>query len=615
MDFTLETRHWVTMIIAVILAVVAVIFLPEIVAIYPVTTYAFLVIALAVIFDSLASATEGHRAPLKVAAWICLPLAALIALAPLKGVFSDMQVTVQAWTNAGWSLPRAFWEAFKGFSRYSEPHQQAMLISLALGLSIGALAIIIPLSSILKPRIGRDRKSKTGPWQAGWMSPRDIASLARNKTGLPLALHNGKLLRYLKNDAKGWRGGHHLVVSGTRGGKGVSAVIPAIIDHQGPVVVLDIKGENFAVTRRHRQSLGRKVAVLNPFGVIENSNDQFNPLDYIRPNELGRDVALVADGLVRPEPGDGAHFSEMARQLVTAAIEVVVTQEVPNCRNLIAVADLLLSASLDKTLEEWVKNKDFVGHRPAQTAATILRAGDRERGSIQTAVSKAFEWMQSDNMRHFLASSSFNMDDLLDDQVDLFIVVPLDQVDKQAVFMRLFINLVLGTVVRQDGRRKVKAPILLALDEFVRMGRMEQIMNIANVAAGAGVEALFVTQDTGQVEKSYGPNDARSIFGSCITKRIFNLNDIETAEWVARHFGENTVYSQQIREAKTINDKRDFSYSEQRQKLMTAEQIMGMKADELLLLVGNRSPLKAKQNVYFKRKNYDGKVDENPLVF
>ena len=179
--------------------------------------------------------------------------------------------------------------------------------------------------------------------------------------------------------------------------------------------------------------------------------------------------------------------------------------------------------------------------------------------------------------------------------------------------MRLFINLVLGTVVRQDGRRKVKAPVLLVLDEFVRMGRMEQIMNIANVAAGAGIEALFVTQDMGQVENAYGRNDAHSIFGSCITKRIFNLNDVETAEWAARHFGEATVYSQQIREGKTAADGRDFSYSEQSQKLMTADQVMGMKANELLLLVGNRGPLRAKQNLYFKSKDYRGRFDQNPL--
>ena len=613
MSFVLEARHWVIMIGAVILAAAAMALAPQAVAIYPVTTYAFPIIAVAAILDTLGTAAERHRTPLKLLAWVCLCAAAFTALVPLRGPFSDVLATTQAWTGTGWPLPRAIWEGLKGLARYSDLQKQAMAISFSLGAFGLAVAVSTPLMAIFNPRIGRNRKSRTGPWQAGWMDPRDIAHMARNKTGLPLALHKGKLLRYQKADEKLWRGGHHLVVSGTRGGKGVSAVIPAILDHQGPVVVLDIKGENFAVTRRHRAELGRKVAVLNPFGIIEDPTDQFNPLDYIRPRELARDVSVVADGLVKPEDGDGAHFSEMARQLVAAAIEVVVTQEEPKRRNLIAVADLLLSANLDGTLEAWAENRDLVGHRPAQTAATILRAGDRERGSIQTAVSKAFDWMQSDNMRHFLSESSFSMDDLLDDRVDLFIAVPLDQVDKQAIFMRLFINIVLGMVVRQDGRRKVKAPILLVLDEFVRMGRMEQIMNVANVAAGAGVEALFVTQDTGQVEKAYGPNDARSIFGSCITRRVFNLNDIETAEWAARHLGENTVYSQQISEGKSANEGRDFSYSEQSQKLMTAEQIMGMKADDLLLLVGNRSPLKAKQNLYFKNKAYRGLYDDNPL--
>ena len=40
---------------------------------------------------------------------------------------------------------------------------------------------------------------------------------------------------------------------------------------------------------------------------------------------------------------------------------------------------------------------------------------------------------------------------------------------------------------------------------------------------------------------------------------------------------------------------------------------MGMKADDLLLLVGNRSPLRAKQNLYFKSKRYRLLYDENPL--
>ncbi|MGB3796381.1 MAG: type IV secretory system conjugative DNA transfer family protein [Alteraurantiacibacter sp.] len=145
------------------------------------------------------------------------------------------------------------------------------------------------------------------------------------------------------------------------------------------------------------------------------------------------------------------------------------------------------------------------------------------------------------------------------------------------------------------------------------MGRMEQIMNIANVAAGSGIEALFVTQDTGQVETAYGRADARSIFGSCITKRLFNLNDIETAEWAVRHLGDNTVYSQQVREGKSATNGRDFSYSEQKQKLMSPQEMSEMPSDELLLLVGNRKPLKAKQNRYFKNRAYKGRWDANPL--
>jgi len=613
MNLTLKPYHWIVMVIAVTLGLGAYVTLPTRMPIFEVTAFAFVIFALAVVLDTLATAVERRSGALKAAGWLCLVLAGGVALWPLSGALSAFHAIYVDWRAAGHPVFRAIQEAMQGLGPYSDEQIVAIWVAVGLATVCFGLAVGLPIAAMRAPRLEENRASVTGPWKADWMSARDIAYLKTNRTGLPLALHDGRLLRYKKADAAGWRGGHHLVVAGTRGGKGISAVVPAILDHQGPVVALDIKGENFAVTRRHRRKLGRDVAVLNPFGVIEPSRSQFNPLDYIRRDELARDVDLVADGLMRPEQGDGAHFSEMGRELIAAAIEVIVIQEVPQRRNLIAVADLLLSSNLDARLEAWVKYSDDVGHRPAQVAATILRAGDRERGSIQTSISKAFSWMQSDAMRHFLQCSTFRMDDLLDNKLDLYIVVPLDQINKQTVFMRLFVNLVLGAVVRQDGRRKVKSPILLVLDEFVRMGRMEQILNIANVAAGQGIEVLFVTQDTGQVETAYGRNDARSIFGSCITKRLFNLNDIETLEWAARHFGDSTVYSQQIREGKSATDSQDFSYSEQKQKLMYPQNISEMASDELLLFIGNRKPLKAKQNRYFDNRTYKGKWDENPL--
>ena len=169
MSFVLDPRHWVIMIGAVILAAAAMALAPQAVAIYPVTTYAFPIIAVAAILDTLGTAAERHRTPLKLLAWVCLCAATLTALTPLRGPFSDVLATTQAWTGTGWPLPRAIWEGLKGLARYSDPQKQAMAISFSLGAFGVAVAVSTPLMAIFNPRIGRNRKSRTGPWQAGWM--------------------------------------------------------------------------------------------------------------------------------------------------------------------------------------------------------------------------------------------------------------------------------------------------------------------------------------------------------------------------------------------------------------------------------------------------------------
>jgi type IV secretion system protein VirD4 len=366
--------------------------------VYQITAFAFSLISAALIFDTFAGITEHHRGALKAAGWLCLPVGSVVAACLLKALLSGLCAVYQDLRDIGWPVHTAAYEALQSLRQYSDLQHTAILIACGISIACIALAVLMILSAILRPPLEQNRNSATGPWQADWMKPSDIAYLKSNKSGLPSGAHQGRLLRYSKNDPLGWRGGHHLVVAGTQGGKGVAAVIPTILDHVGPVVALDIKGENFAVTQRHRATLGRQVVVLNPFGLIEASTDQFNPLDYIRTKTLSRDIEVIADGLVKPEQGDGAHFSTMARQLVAAAIEVIFTQEEPQQCNLVAVSDLLLAGDLDVTLQAWVENADLVGRRPTQVAAKILRAGDRERGSIQTSVAKAFSWMQSDVM-------------------------------------------------------------------------------------------------------------------------------------------------------------------------------------------------------------------------
>ncbi|WP_386683041.1 type IV secretory system conjugative DNA transfer family protein [Loktanella sp. R86503] len=65
--------------------------------------------------------------------------------------------------------------------------------------------------------------------------------------------------------------GHLITIAPTGAGKGVASVIPAALRHQGDLVVVDPKGENFAVTSGRRIALGQDICLIDPFNVT-NSN-------------------------------------------------------------------------------------------------------------------------------------------------------------------------------------------------------------------------------------------------------------------------------------------------------------------------------------------------------
>jgi type IV secretion system protein VirD4 len=549
----------------------------------------------------------------------CYAMAAVLAFAwswsaisPFFDLAKGSIRTFENWRAQGATQFDSYGAGWAYFQSYLHAYPRAYLMCLLvgvppfLGVGIGR--------ALLRDSVPRNRVARSGPWSAQWMGGDQLRYLKSLPFGLPLGLKDGALLRYEPNPARGWRGGHHLAIAGTRAGKGVSVVIPAIIDHDGPVVCLDVKGENFAVTRRWRALLGRRVVVLNPFGVIEPSRDGYNPLDYVRRESLVRDIDVIAEDLVRPEPGGGAHFSEMARQMIAAAIEVVATLYEGAERNLVTAMDMLLSAGVEERLQAWMDEPERFGRRPAQAAAALLAAGENERGAVFTTIKKAFEFARSDEMRAFLSRSTASFDDLLDDKIDVFIAVPLDQLGAQAVFMRLLINIVLGTVVRQDGRRVARKRILMVLDEFIRLGRMEKLLDIANVAAGSGIEAVFVTQDKGQIEAVYGKSDTDSLLGSCVTSRIFGLGRLEsnTAEWAASALGDQTVITRSVQAPSRFGEGQRVSTSEQKQRLMTADQILGMPADEMLCLIGSKPPLRLKALVSHAHPAYRGKLDPNP---
>gem|GEM_PF-938328 len=481
--------------------------------------------------------------------------------------------------------------------------------------------------------LDRAYRVKDGPWVAGFLEKSKEKELLQNKKGSPLkglplgvSSHekgtNGKILRYLPDPSKGWLAGHHVVISGSQGGKGVSCVLPALLDHEGPVAVLDIKGELFAMTQRERKKKGREVVVLNPFDVVEKNQWCWNPLDYIRPQEFERDSRIIIEGLLEPETPYNQHFYKIAADILQVTLEVILNTMSPQDFNLVTLYDYVCGPEFIKRLHTWKAHKNFLEGRPAKMASTILSAGEEERGSFFTTIKRNLSWIGYEKNKAFLqpkeSSTTFSFDGLLDNKIDLFCVIPLDMIETMSGFLRLFTNIVLGTVIRQSGYKNPQEKILLMLDEFPRLGAMRQLINIVTVAAGAGIEAFMVAQDKSSIESVWG-KETDVIFGSSATVRVFNLGrtDGSTASWASSLMGDKTV----VTRTNAAREYGDFlkgagseSVSQMKEKLLTASEIQELGDTKMLCFLRGKKPLLLERIISHQHPHYKNRLDPNPTL-
>jgi len=460
------------------------------------------------------------------------------------------------------------------------------------------------------------RTKHHGPWTGGWLDRSKVAALGRNKSGLPLGIKDRRILRYKPNN-RIFAQGHHMVVAGTRSGKGVSAIIPAIIDHDGPIAAVDIKGELFAVTSTYRAQQGRRQIVLNPYKLIRPASNHYNPFSYIRPEQRERDIKVLSDGLIVPESSkEHEWISRNARQLVEAALHILLEVGNNQDQTMKGLANLLLGPGLEDTLQAWIDAPDLAGGAPARAAKNILGMGDKQRGVVLSCLSENLEWLNLSPILNLFSGSDFSLDEILDDSIDLYLVIPQDLAKDHAPCFRLMMNLLLGTALRQDGYRTIAKPILAVFDEFTRLGKMEKVLDIATIAAGAGVEALFVVQDRGSLDEVYSEKGASTLIASCATVRAFGLGRLDnlTADWLAGAMTNKTLTTESTSHKRGSGENPQKSEGEHKERLLTAGQILELGPDQMLCFLKSHAPVQLKRIVSHQHPAYRRKLDRNPTL-
>ena len=409
---------------------------------------------------------------------------------------------------------------------------------------------------------------------------------------------------------------HHLVSGASRAGKGVGHVIPTLLCWSRSALIYDVKGELWEATAGYRGTFGHCVR----FNPTDRSGLHYNPLLEVRRGDHEvRDAQNIAEMLI-DDGGKSAHqhghdsiWDQEGSQLLTALILHVLYAEPDGQKNLGRVRDLLMD--VDETLRLMSETKhvvtadgEAVAHpEVARVARHLLGTYDKFRESVRgTATSKLTLWADP-IVREVTSDSDLAAGDLvcLDHPVSLYLQPP--PADQQRV--RPLVRLMLHQLTRalmEDlkvdplGRPK-NHKLLLLIDEFPTLGRMEFVSQGMRQMAGYGIKAVIVAQSFMDIQEHYGAN--QTIVDNCHVLACFAAADTTTAARISQMTGTATEYRRGFSGGR-LGGSRSVSYSEQTRPLLGPGDVRELPYDQQLLFVTGHAPLRCKKVRYYADRQF-----------
>jgi len=206
-----------------------------------------------------------------------------------------------------------------------------------------------------------------------------------------------------------------------------------------------------------------------------------------------------------------------------------------------------------------------------------------------------------------------------DKPVSLYLVVPPSDISRTKPLVRLILNQIGRRLTEKLGARdKGQSPrqLLLMLDEFPALGRLDFFETSLAFMAGYGLRSFLIAQSLNQIEKAYGPNN--SILDNCHVRIAFATNDERTAKRLSDAIGSTT----EMRSMRNYAGHRlapwlshvMVSRQETARQLITPGEIMQLPPDDELVLLSGFQPIRAKKLKYYLDKNFTGRVQNPPTL-
>jgi type IV secretion system protein VirD4 len=194
--------------------------------------------------------------------------------------------------------------------------------------------------------------------------------------------------------------------------------------------------------------------------------------------------------------------------------------------------------------------------------------------------------------------------------VTLYLVVPPSDINRTKPLIRLILNQIGRRLTEELTTSCKRHRLLLMLDEFPALGRLDFFESALAFMAGYGIKGFLIAQSLNQIERAYGPNNA--ILDNCHVRVSFATNDERTAKRVSDALGTAT----ELRDSTNYAGHRlapwlghlMVSRQETARPLLTPGEIMQLPPTDEIVMVAGTPPIRATKARYFEDARFQERI-------
>ena len=449
---------------------------------------------------------------------------------------------------------------------------------------LGMAVLLIKIFSKVESSLG----------DARWATVADIRTAGLfSKKGIILGKYKG---RYLYSDTNT----HVMCVAPTRSGKGIGIVIPNLLTWEDSVVCFDIKQENYERTAGFRKAHGHDVFMFAPLS-SDGKSHRFNPFDEVRKDPIKRisDLEKIATILIKvPAKSDPIWAHEARALFVGLALYVLDSEEMPSTIGSI-YRMLGTEQELGDVIHHIVKTHTEIDEDMKGILLNFANKAAKERSGVKSSMSQALQLWKLPEIDAVTSTSDFTLKDIRKRRMAIYIGVATGDIPTLAPLLNVFFEQLMTTLTIKRPDATEPRKVLILLDEFHMLGRMETVANVFTLAGGYNCRIIAVVQGLGWIDDVYGRQKRDGILSVCAHRVFFSANDLETARYVSEMCGDKTVETVSTsRKGSAKLDSPTKNISHRTWPLITKDQVTRLSRTSEIILTESSFPIKCHKIAY-----------------